>query len=119
MSIAHLANFAADELETTRKQLRNVEDRHEKLYNEHENLKKAMAEMEKKMRELEQTVASQNEELALRQEAEKKWSIPHILREIEDEWAKAIPDTYKIEKLNAKYEAAVKIEEWKSFCLLA
>jgi len=93
------------------KELRDIEERHE-------NLKKAMVEMEKKMREPEQTVASQNEELKRRQEAEKKWSIPHIRREIDDELAKAAPDTYKIEKLNAKYEAAVKIEEWKSFCLL-
>jgi predicted nucleic acid-binding Zn-ribbon protein len=115
---AHLANFAADELVSTRKELRNIEDRHEKLYNDHENLKEAMIEMEKKMRELKQIVASQDEELARRQEAEKKWSIPHILSEIDDEWAKAVPDTYKIQKLNAKYEAAVKIEELKSFCLL-
>jgi predicted RNase H-like nuclease (RuvC/YqgF family) len=115
---AHLANFAADELVSTRKELRNVEDRHEKLYNDHENLKEAMIEMEKKMRELEQTVASQDEELARREEAEKNWSIPHILREIEDEWAKATPDTDKIKKLDNKYEAAVKIEELKSYCLL-
>ena len=115
---SHLANFAADELVSTRKELKNVEDRHEKLYNDHENLKEAMIEMEKKLRQLEQTVASQAEELARHQEAEKEWSIAHILREIEDEWAKATPDTDKIKKLDNKYEAAVKIEELKSLCLL-
>jgi len=115
---AHLANFAADELVSTRKELNCVNNRYKTLYNDHENLKDAMAEMEKKLRQLEKTVARQDEELARREEAEKKWSIPHILREIEDEWAKAVPDTYKIEKLNAKHEAAVKIEDSKSLCLL-
>jgi len=115
---AHLANFAADELVSTRKELRNVEDRHEKLYNEHENLKEAMLEMEKKMRELEQTVASQDEELARREEAEKEWSCDHILRKTEDEWAKANPDTDKIKKLDAKYEVAYQIAKLKNSFLL-
>ncbi len=74
--------------------------------------------MEKKIRELEQTVSRQDEELARHQEAEKEWSISHILREIDDEWAKATPDTDKIKKLGIKYETAVKIEELKSLLLV-
>lgn len=102
----HLANFAADELVSTRKELRNVEDRHEKLYNEHENLKEAMIEMEKKLRELEQIVAIQDEELKrLRKGEEDEWSCERILREIEDEWARAYPDEDRIKQLNAKYDS--------------
>ena len=106
MSIAeHIANFAADELVSTRKELRNVEDRYEKLYNEHENLKEAMIEMEKKLRELEQIVASQDEELTRLRKGEEEWSSERILREIEDEWARAYPDEDRIKQLNAKYDS--------------
>jgi predicted RNase H-like nuclease (RuvC/YqgF family) len=118
MSLEFAAHLATNELVSTHKELRNVEDRHEKLYTEHENLKEAMIEMEKKIRELEQTVSRQDEELARHQEAEKEWSISHILREIDDEWAKATPDTDKIKKLGIKYETAVKIEELKSLLLV-
>ena len=104
MSLAHIA---ADELVSTS----NI---HEKLYNDHENLKETMLEMEKKLRQLERTVASQNEELSRLYKTEKEWSPDHILRETEDEWAKENPDTDKIKKLDAKYEAAYQISKLKN-----
>jgi predicted nucleic acid-binding Zn-ribbon protein len=110
---AHIANFAADELVSTRKELSCVNLRYEKIYNEHENLKydhenlkEAMLEMEKKMHTLEQ-------ELSRLQEAEQQWSTEYILRESEDEWSKPTPDTDKIKMLDAKYEAARQIEDIK------
>lgn len=110
---AKLANFAADELVSTRNELSCVNRRYEKLYNDHENLKyyhenlkESMLEMEKKMHALEQ-------ELSRLQEAEQQWSTDHILRESEDEWSKPTPDTEKIKMLDAKYEAALKIESIK------
>ena len=72
---AQLANFAADELVSTRKELREVNDRHEKLYNDyenlkydHENLKAAMLEMEKKMQQI---LAAQDKQL---REANARWA---------------------------------------------
>lgn len=108
----HLANFATEELVLARKELRCINDRYQKLYNEHENLKEAMLEMEKKMRELEQTVASQDEELARHRE----WSSEYILREMYEEMAKGPSfESGNIEMLlNAKYTAACQIEEIKS-----
>jgi hypothetical protein len=107
---ARLANFAVDELVSTRKELKNVEDRHEKLYNDHESLKDAMIEMEKKLRTMERLVASQDEELIRLRE----WSTEHILRELENEWSNAASDIAKIKKLDAKYEVARQIEELKN-----
>lgn len=125
---ANLAVTAANELVSTRKELRNVEDRHEKLYTEHENLKEAMLEMEKKLRQLEQTVASQDEELARFREAEsgffksslalwhaeKEWSCEHIRQQMEHEWDMPTPDNDKIKKLDAKYEVACQIAKLKN-----
>ncbi len=113
---AQLANFAADELVSTRKELRCVNSRYEKLYNDHENLKydhenlqqehdklkydhenlkEAMIEMEKKMSAL---LSSQQEQ-----------SPEHILHEIEDEWSKETPDHDKIKMLNDKYDAVCRM----------
>lgn len=106
---AQLANFAADELVSTRKELREVNTRYEKLYNDHENLKydhenlqqahenlkEAMIEMEKKMSAL---LSSQQEQ-----------SPEHILHEIEDEWSKETPDHDKIKMLNDKYDAVCRM----------
>lgn len=115
---ANLAVTAAKELVSTRKELRNVEDRYEKLYNEHENLKESMLVMEKKLIQLEKTVACQNEQVTRLKEAEKEWSTEHILRETEAELAKASPDTNKIKQLNAKYEVAYKFSKLKNSFLL-
>jgi phage shock protein A len=113
---AQLANFAADELVSTRKELRCVNSRYEKLYNDHENLKydhenlqqehdklkydhenlqQAMLEMEKKMSALLAT--------------HKEQSAEQILREFEEEWSKPARDYDKIQMLNEKYDAICRV----------
>jgi len=93
---ASIANYAADELVTTRKELRYMTDQHEKIYNENAELEEKMLEMEKKMLEMEAKLAF--------------WSTKHIITEYEAEWSKAITDIDKIRMIEEKYDIACKME---------
>ena len=93
---ASIANYAADELQSTRKELRFMTDQHEKIYNEKASLEEKMLEMERKMLEMEAKLTM--------------WSTKHIITEYEAEWSKAITDIDKIRMIEEKYDIACKME---------
>ena len=93
---ASIANYAADELVSTRKELRYMTDQHDKIYNEKSALEEKMLEMEKKMLEMEAKLTT--------------WSTKHIITEYEAEWSKAITDIDKIRMIEEKYDIACKME---------
>jgi hypothetical protein len=100
---ASIANYAADELVTTRKELRYMTDQHEKIYNEKAAMEEKMLEMEKKMLEMEKKMLEMEAKLAF-------WSTKHILTEYEAEWSKAVTDINKIRMIEEKYDIACKME---------
>ena len=100
---ASIANYAADELVTTRKELRYMTDQYEKIYNEKAALEEKMLEMEKKVLEMERKTLEMEAKLTM-------WSIKHILTEYEAEWSKAITDIDKIRMIEEKYDIACKME---------
>jgi len=105
-----IAKYAADELVTTRKELRYMTDQHEKIYNEKSALEEKMLEMEKKMLEMEKKTLEM-EKKTLEMEAKlTMWSIKHILTEYEAEWSKAVTDINKIRMIEEKYDIACKME---------
>ena len=114
---ASIAKYAADELVTTRKELRYMTDQYEKIYNEKAALEEKMLEMEKKMLEMEKKMLEMEKKTL---EMEKKmlemeaklttWSTKHIITEYEAEWSKAITDIDKIRMIEEKYDIACKME---------
>ena len=91
-----IANYAADELQSTRKELRHMNDQHEKIYNEKAALEEKVLEMEKKMLAMDAKLTF--------------WSTEHILTEYEAEWSKAVTDINKIRMIEAKYDIACKMD---------
>jgi hypothetical protein len=100
---ASIANYAADELVSTRKELRYMTDQHEKIYNEKSALDEKMLTMEKKMLTMEKKMLEMEAKLTM-------WSTKHIITEYEAEWSKAITDIDKIRMIEEKYDIACKME---------
>ena len=82
-----IANYATDELQSTRKELRYMKDEHEKIYNEKAALEEKVLEMEKKMLAMEAKLNF--------------WSTEHILTEYEAEWSNAVTDINKVRMIDA------------------
>lgn len=98
-----IANYAADELVTSRKELRYITDQHEKIYNENAALEEKMLEMEEKILTMEKKMLEMEAKLTM-------WSTKHILTEYEAEWSKAVTDINKIRIIEEKYDIACKME---------
>ncbi len=113
---AQLANFAADELVSTRKELRCINSRYEKLYNDHENLKydhENLKEAHENLKEahenLQQEMLEMEKKMSALLATHKEQSGEQILREFEHEWSKETRDYDKIQMLNKKYDAICRL----------
>ena len=107
---ASIAKYAADELVTTRKELRYMTDQYEKIYNEKAALEEKMLEMEKKMLEMEKKTLEIEKKMLEMEAKLTTWSTKHIITEYEAEWSKAITDIDKIRMIEEKYDIACKME---------